>query len=151
VNDPKGGYYAAAVAGPPFREIADKVYSSDLKMEQTATPLRFVGNTQMPKTKTGDHKAIAHVYSKLGIKPLYASATPVTTGIDTSNGLAPDDVKYKKGSVPTVTGMGLNDALYALGNAGYKVNVRGSGVVARQSVNGGSVIPKGSKIIIELE
>lgn len=89
------------------------------------------------------------MYTKLGMKPLYASATPVET--DTSNGIAVDEIKYKRGYVPAVTGMGLSDALYALGNAGYKVTVRGSGVVARQSVTGGSVIPKGSKILIELE
>lgn len=147
INDPKGVYYAAEVAGPPFKEIADKVYASDLDMNQS-TPMRFVGNTQPPKVKLGDRKAIQEVYSKLGIKPLYASNAPVS---DTSNGIAADDVKYKKGMVPSVTGMGLSDALYVLGNAGYKVNVRGSGVVARQSVTGGSIIPKGSKIQIELE
>jgi cell division protein FtsI (penicillin-binding protein 3) len=148
INDPKGGYYAAEVAGPPFKEIADKVYSSDLEMNQNA-PIRFVGNTQMPKTKTGDRKAIQQVYSKLGMKPLYASNANV--GIDTSNGVAVEEIKYKKGSVPAVVGMGLSDALYALGNAGYKVSVHGSGVVTQQSVTGGSLIPKGAKILIELQ
>lgn len=148
INDPKNGYYGAQVAGPPFREIADKVYSSDLEMNQS-TPIHFVGNTQPPKIKTGDRKAINQVYSKLGMRPLYASNTPVET--DTSNGIAVDEIKYKRGFVPAVTGMGLSDALYALGNAGYKVTVRGSGVVARQSVTGGSIIPKGAKILIELE
>jgi cell division protein FtsI (penicillin-binding protein 3) len=47
--------------------------------------------------------------------------------------------------------MGLSDALYMLGNAGYKVAVRGSGTVVSQSVTGGSLIPKGSKITIELQ
>jgi cell division protein FtsI (penicillin-binding protein 3) len=47
--------------------------------------------------------------------------------------------------------MDLSDALYVLGNAGYKVMVRGSGAVTEQSVTGGSLIPKGSKIIIELQ
>jgi cell division protein FtsI (penicillin-binding protein 3) len=150
INDPKNGYYGAQVAGPPFREIADRVYSSDLDMNQSA-PIHYVGNTQMPKTKTGDRKAIQEVYGKLGIKPLYASNASASAGVDTSNGIASDDIKYKKGSVPSVTGMGLSDALYALGNAGYKVNVHGSGVVVSQSVTGGSVIPKGSKILIELE
>jgi cell division protein FtsI (penicillin-binding protein 3) len=37
-----------------------------------------------------------------------------------------------------------------LGNAGYKVKVIGSGMVDKQSVTGGSQIPKGSKITIEL-
>jgi cell division protein FtsI (penicillin-binding protein 3) len=150
VNDPKGSYYAAEVAGPPFKEIADKVFANDFDLNQNP-PVRFVGNTQPPKVKTGDAKAIRQVYGKLGIKPLYASNDPAAAGVDTSSGLALDDSKYKKGTVPNVTGMGLSDALYALGNAGYKVSVRGSGVVARQSVNGGSLIPKGAKIVIELE
>jgi len=85
----------------------------------------------------------------LGIKPLYANNN--TASVDTSNGVAFDDEKYKQGTVPAVTGMGLSDALYVMGNAGYKVTVRGSGVVVRQSVTGGSAIPKGSKIVIELE
>jgi len=148
VNDPKNGYYGASVAGPVFREIADKVYSSDLEMQQNL-PTRFVGNTQLPQIKTGNMKAVQQVYSKLGVKPLYASNAP--RAVDTSNGIAPQEIKYKRGTVPSVTGMGLSDALYVLGNAGYKTTVRGSGVVARQSVTGGSMIPKGSRITLELE
>jgi cell division protein FtsI (penicillin-binding protein 3) len=47
--------------------------------------------------------------------------------------------------------MALSDALYVLGNAGYKVVARGSGMVANQSESAGSIIPKGSKIIIQLQ
>jgi len=149
VNHPTAGsYLAALVAGPVFRAIADKVYSSDLDINQ-GSAIRLVGNTQPPKVKAGDTKAIQQVYGKLGIKPLYANNTATT--IDTSNGVAYDEEKYKKGTVPGVTGMGLSDALYVMGNAGYKVTARGSGVVVRQSVTGGSAIPKGSKILIELE
>ena len=103
---------------------------------------------QLPKVKTGNRKATQQVYSKLNIKPLYASTI---TPVDTSNGVPYDETKYQKGAVPDVTGMGLSDALYVLGNAGYKVSVHGSGTVVKQSVNGGSIIPKGSKITIELQ
>ena len=148
INDPKNGYYGAAVAGPVFREIADKVYSSDLEMQQNV-PTHYVGNTQLPKVKTGNMKAVQQVYSKLGVKPLYASNTP--RAVDTSNGIPSQEIKYKRGTVPSVTGMGLSDALYVLGNAGYKTTVRGCGLVARQSVTCGSMIPKGSRITLELE
>jgi cell division protein FtsI (penicillin-binding protein 3) len=148
INDPKNGYYGALVAGPVFREIADKVYSSDLEMQQNV-PARYVGNTQLPQVKTGNLKAVQQVYSKLGVKPLYASNSP--RAVDTSNGIPSQEIKYKRGTVPSVTGMGLSDALYVMGNAGYKTTVRGSGVVARQSVTGGSMIPKGSRITLELE
>ncbi len=147
INDPKGEYLAAKVAGPVFRAIADRVYSSDLEMNQSA-PLHYVGNTQMPKSKLGNRKAVQEVYSKLNIKPLYASNT---TALDTSGGVAFEAVNYHKGAVPDVTGMGLSDALYVLGNAGYKVTAHGAGAVVNQSVTGGSLIPKGSVITIELQ
>jgi cell division protein FtsI (penicillin-binding protein 3) len=148
ISNPKvGSHLAAWVAGPVFRKIADRVYASDLDIKHNA-PIHFVGNTTMPKVKQGNLAAIKHVYNKLGVKPLYASAN---TGVDTSAGIPFEETQYKPGTVPGVTGMGLSDALYALGNAGYRVAVKGSGVVTAQSVTGGSVIPKGSKITIELQ
>ncbi|PWK77695.1 cell division protein FtsI (penicillin-binding protein 3) [Mucilaginibacter oryzae] len=148
INNPtQGDYLAAKVAGPVFREVADRVYANDLDINQTPQT-RFVGNTTMPQIKQGNLKALKKVYSKLGVKPLYASAN---SSVDTSDGIPYEGVKYKSGTVPSVTGMGLSDALYAMGNAGYKVSVRGSGIVITQSVTGGSVIPKGSKILIELQ
>lgn len=148
ISNPRvGSHLAAWVAGPVFRKIADRVYSSDLELSHPAVN-HIVGNTTMPKIKQGNIAAVKKVYSKLGIKPLYASAN---TGIDTSEGIPYDEEKYKRGTVPTVTGMSLSDALYALGNAGYKVGVKGSGVVTTQSIAAGSAAPKGSKIFIELQ
>jgi cell division protein FtsI (penicillin-binding protein 3) len=150
INDPKNGYYGAAVAGPVFREIADKVYSSDLDINQNA-PVHFVGNTQMPKSKAGYREATQLVYNKLGIKALYAANAEYVNTIDTDNGIAMEEIKAEPGTVPSVTGMGMRDALYLLGNSGYKVLAKGSGTVVKQSVAGGSKIPKGSKIVIELQ
>jgi cell division protein FtsI (penicillin-binding protein 3) len=151
INNPtRGAYLAAKVAGPVFRAVADRVYANDMEINQSA-PANIVGNTTMPKVKQGNMKALKQVYSKLGVKQLYASANARGNGVDTSNGIPFEEVKYKEGTVPGVTGMGLSDALYVLGNAGYKVTVRGSGVVTTQSVTGGSSIPRGSRITIELQ
>jgi cell division protein FtsI (penicillin-binding protein 3) len=148
INNPtQGDYLAAKVAGPVFREVADRVYANDLDINQSSQT-HYVGNTVMPQVKQGNMKALKKVYSKLGVKPLYASANST---VDTSNGIPFEEVKYKNGTVPAVTGMGLSDALYVMGNAGYKVTVRGSGIVTNQSVTGGSAIPKGSRILIELQ
>ncbi len=149
ISDPtKGSHFAAEVSGPVFREVADRVYSRDLRINQKPQTY-LVGNTNPPKVKTGNSKALKQVYNLLGVKPLYADATNNT--VDTSNGVTYSDQQVKSGNVPTVTGMGLSDALYLLGNAGYRVTVRGSGVVKNQSVTGGSMIPKGSRIAIILE
>ncbi|MGZ3753891.1 MAG: penicillin-binding protein [Mucilaginibacter sp.] len=149
INHPTvGNTLAAYVAGPVFREVADRVFANDLSINQTAAT-HLVGNTTMPKVKQGNIAALKQVYTKLGIKPLYASAT--STGIDTSNGLAYEENKYKTGTVPAVVGMSLSDALYRLGNAGYKVSAKGSGMVTAQSITAGTAMPKGSKIAIELQ
>jgi cell division protein FtsI (penicillin-binding protein 3) len=149
ISNPKvGSHLAAWVAGPVFRKIADKVYANDIKINHTPAPVRFIGNTNQPKIKQGNFSAVKQVYSSLGIKPLYASDN---AGIDTSNGIPFQETKYKTGTVPAVTGMGLSDALYALGNAGYKVGVRGSGMVKSQSLAAGNNVPKGAKIYIELQ
>jgi cell division protein FtsI (penicillin-binding protein 3) len=146
-----GSHLAAWVAGPVFRKIADRVYASDIRMNhQPAVQLHFVGNTQPPKFKDGDYKALKQVYTKLGVKPLYASANPAEAA-DTSAGIVFEEAKYKKGTVPSVTGMGLSDATYILGNAGYRVSAKGSGVVLNQSAAVGSMMPKGSTITLVLE
>ncbi|WP_419802999.1 penicillin-binding protein [Mucilaginibacter sp.] len=149
INDPKGAYYGALVSGPVFREIADKVYSIDLDINQTETNLHFTDNIRKtPKTKTGQQKAVQEVYSKFGLKPLYAKNKEAA--IDSNDGIE-SETAAKKGAVPSTLGMGLRDALFIMGNSGYKVSVIGSGTVIRQSVDAGSMIPKGSKIVLELE
>ncbi len=151
INDPKNGYYGAQVAGPVFREIADKVFASDMQINQATPQQHLVGNTTLPAVKQGNIKALKTAYNKLGLRPLYASTNAAETGIDTSSGIAFEDTRVKKNAVPSVVGMGLSDALYAMGNAGYKPVIRGSGMVKKQSVTGGSIIPKGSKILLDLE
>jgi cell division protein FtsI (penicillin-binding protein 3) len=149
-NPTAGSYLAAKVAGPVFRKIADRIYSSDLEVNQAA-PVRLVGNTNLPQAKKGNRKAVKQVYNNLGLNPLYASNNMAESGVDTSNGVAFEEDKYKAGVVPKVTGMGLSDALYIMGNAGYKVAVDGSGIVKSQSIVAGSNYPKGTKIKIVLQ
>lgn len=149
VNDPKNGYYAASVAGPVFREIADKIYASDLDLKHSFQP-RFVGNTHMPKSHSGQKKATQFVYKKLGVKALFAANSEYVNVVDTNNGVSFSEAVYKKGAVPDVTGMGLRDALYVLGNAGLKVQIKGSGVVAAQSLKPGSWAYRDAKITLEL-
>lgn len=151
VNNPrKGTYYAASVAGPVFREIADRVYASDVNMFDALKDQKFTGNLIMPESKTGEKKATQHVYKTFGIKALFATNSDYVM-VDTNNVIANKDVKLMEGSVPDVSRMGLKDALYVLGNSGLKTLVRGSGRVVRQSLLAGTRVAKGEPIILELE
>ncbi len=151
VNNPrKGTYYAASVAGPVFREIADRVYASDVNMFDALKDQKFIGNLTMPESKIGEKKATQNVYKTFGIKALFAANSDYVM-VDTNNRIANKDVKLVEGSVPDVGGMGLKDALYVLGNSGLKTLVRGSGRVVRQSLLAGTRVAKGEPIILELE
>lgn len=150
-NPTKGSYYAASVAGPVFREVADVVYGSDLEMDHNTKLPQLVGNTNLPTVKQGYKKAAQNVYKTFGVKPLYASTNQEELGVDTNSGIAYKEVKMNKGLVPDVTGMGLKDALFVLGNSGLKPVVKGMGEVKTQSLAAGTPIYKGTRILIELE
>ena len=136
LNDPKGAYYAALVAGPVFREVADKVYASDAQMFNNIQQLRFAGQNK-PNAKPGDPKT-----TQLAAKSLGISASDSNKNKPAFN--------YREGFVPNVTGMGLKDAMYLLGNAGMRAVPKGSGKVMRQSVSAGSRVAKGYPVVLDL-
>lgn len=150
INGPKHGYYGAAVAGPVFKEIADRIYASDMQMYDNI-PEHYVGNTVNPESKSGPSKPIKKVYTAFGIKALYAAKSAAFSKLDTSNGIAYEEFNSIKGIMPDVKGMGLKDALYLAGNAGLKTRVKGSGKVVAQSIPAGSRIGKGLALQIELQ
>lgn len=150
INEPKGAYYAALVAGPPFREIADRIYARDAQM-YNAVESHLVGNTENPEAKVGKSKAVKKVYAAFGIKSLYAAKSGYANAVDTNNGVAYEEFSVSKGVMPNVKGMGLKDALYQLGNVGLKTRVKGSGKVMGQSILAGSRIGKGLLVQIELQ
>ncbi|MDA9555062.1 transpeptidase family protein [Pelobium sp.] len=150
-NPTKGSYYAASVAGPVFREVADVVYGSDLNMDTNEKLPQLVGNTKLPTVKAGYKKSAQKVYGAFGIKALYASTNQNEMGVDTNSGIAYKEAKMNRGMVPDVVGMGLKDALFVLGNSGLKPVVKGQGEVKTQSLAAGTPIYKGTRILIELQ
>ncbi|SDM69456.1 penicillin-binding protein [Pedobacter antarcticus] len=150
INGPKNGYYGATVAGPVFKEIADRIYASDIQMYNNVTD-RLVGNTKSPEAKAGQSKAVKNVYNALGIKTLYAAKSAYFNTVDTSNGIVYEEYSSVKGMMPNVKGMGLKDALYLLGNAGLKTQVKGSGKVYSQSIPSGMKIGNGLMVQLELK
>lgn len=151
INDPKNGYYGAEVAGPPFREIADKVFANDVQMYNQVETSKMVGNTKMPPSKAGYRSATHKVYKALGVKALFAANSELVNVVDTNNGVAVKEVRINSKQVPDVSGMGLKDAVYLLSSTGLKPVVRGSGRVKNQSLLPGSRIVRGYPITIELE
>jgi cell division protein FtsI (penicillin-binding protein 3) len=150
INDPKGAYYGATVSGPVFREVADRVYASDMQMYDN-TETKLVGITGTPPTKAGQSKAAQSVYKAFGFKPLFASKSEYYNVVATSAGDVFQESTEQKGVMPNVAGMGLKDALYLIGNAGIKAKVNGIGKVVSQSIQAGTKVGRGAGVQIILE
>lgn len=148
-NPRKGLYYGSYVAGPVFKEIADKVYASIINPGMEEEGKQTVKTTIV--LKNGSHKASETVLKKLKVdyKELATDADWVVANYDsTSIGLSELPVSSKL--VPKVTGMGLQDAVYLLENAGLKVVPMGKGRVKNQSIPAGSTFRKNQQIVLEL-
>jgi cell division protein FtsI (penicillin-binding protein 3) len=69
---------------------------------------------------------------------------------NTSNTPVISTRKMAKNSMPNVKGMGLKDALYLLESMNVKVVAKGRGKVINQSIEAGSLLKKGTTVVIEL-
>lgn len=156
VNAPSDGvYYGNAVAGPIFKEIADKVYSTlqDIHSEVSDQPLAYAN---LPQIKAGQKDEVRKVVQDIGIATLPFSGNGEYVRVSHLNDstLSVDNFSIQNelvnNRIPDVTGMGLKDALYLLENAGLQVVVIGSGSIYEQSLKPGTEMHPGSSITIYL-
>ena len=95
-----------------------------------------------PETKAGSMEAAKRLYQEFDLGNAINNDSTL---------IAYNDTDAVKGKVPNLIGMGLKDALYILGNAGFKVSVNGKGKVVRQSLSAGQEITNNLSIAIELK
>ena len=153
VNAPsKNVYYGNLVAGPIFKEIANKVYSTSVASHEELIAVEHTSSRpRIPISKNGDYDDLSNVYKKLDIpytNQENAQWVAVSTGMDS---VTVKPKRHIENLVPNVVGMDVEDAVYLLENKGVKVEIEGRGVVAAQSVTAGSKIPnRGFKIKLKL-
>jgi cell division protein FtsI (penicillin-binding protein 3) len=163
VNAPSNDvYYGNLVAGPIFKEIADKVYSSTLEIhhnladdtERHWSP-REDGTSPMPYVTYGFQNDLERVLSSLSLPAVYqnhetrwAVASLVDSVIHVQVRKLDQDIKRKR--MPKVVGMTAKDALYVLENAGLQVKILGGGMITDQSIRPGDPIYRGDEIILVL-
>lgn len=143
-------FYGASVAGPVFREVADKLYAIGVE-KQKPLQSRIQVDTLLA-LKNGRGSELKEILNTLHLpwEGAVSSTNWVSAGVNGQRKVELEPVDQDKGAVPNVTGMGLKDALYLLENAGLRVEIRGTGKVTTQSIPGGTKIGKDQKIIIEL-
>lgn len=144
------GFYGNQVAGPVFKSIADKVYAMTYSMHP-AIESEDKFEPKVPLSLNGNKKDLDEVFGALNFEVVNKDIA--SKWVMTSRKDSVIEYKYrrvKKYLVPNVKGMGIQDALYILENAGLKVTVRGIGSVQKQSVRPGAYFKRGDRITIEL-
>ncbi len=148
INNPtKGIYYGGSIAGPVFKEIADKVYATRLTPDQKRIDSIPSNNIKMA---SGSFNDLAYLlkYSNLKLEPMKDSEYIKIETIDSVMVVKPLVIIDDK--MPEVIGMGARDAIFLLESAGIKATVVGKGKVRKQSILPGASIKRGINCIIEL-
>jgi len=151
VNSPSSAvYYGNVVAGPVFREIANKVYTSRLDMHEAVNNSKNV-LAEIPYSKNGNRQALNTVLDYLDIPstPGSVESNWVAT-IRKENYIGVNELNFNRGLVPNVREMGLRDAIYLLENAGLVVEVRGKGKVVNQSILAGAKARRGDRVVLTM-
>lgn len=155
INSPSNGvYYGAAVAGPVFKEIAEKVYSSSLNcIEPVNNKNKLL--TKAPEVITAKSTELASVAEsfKIPIKSTGSERFVRRIKSDSTKWIFSEvnlEAQLKKGIMPNLSGLSAKDALFLLENNGFYVKLLGFGSVKKQSMEAGQRFSKGNKIVLTL-
>jgi cell division protein FtsI (penicillin-binding protein 3) len=143
-------YYGAKIAGPVFKEIADKLYAQNadsrrgikqLALRKDSSDYLYAGATEDIKEVMATLKmkyrdsARSDEWSRL----YSAGSQPVLSKRAVANNIMPD-----------MRGMGLKDALFLLENRKMKVVFHGRGKVTGQSIEPGEYVSNHQMVTLEL-
>jgi cell division protein FtsI (penicillin-binding protein 3) len=151
INEPKKGtIYGALVAGPVFKDIADKIYSSSLKIQPVAGK---TGDPQIPEILKGSTAKTKQVLNLLNISSMLDSGTQSEWVSGSKKGFAVllKPAQVKQGLLPEFKGMGLRDAIVWLEQHKISVSSEGYGRIVSQSIPAGTAISKVTQIHLTLQ
>lgn len=141
-------FYGAAVAGPVFREIADRLYTMFVRQNKDQQYATATRNDSIGYQYAGMYKEMKSLIASLGINHKDSAGENVTIGkIKKEDGFAVmNGYKVNDKQMPALTGLGLKDAVYVCENLGLKISVKGKGRVTAQSVSAGQQVVKGQVV-----
>ncbi len=130
VNAPKIGRYGGAVAAPIFKNVAERIISSDINL--------FRKPVQLDQQNKEAVKVIFTKNSK-DEKKIRQDVNPEERKI------------LKKNIMPDLSNFSLRDAIQTLTKMGVDYKVKGSGLISSQSILPGTKIKKGTVCILKCE
>ena len=153
VNAPSNDvYYGNLVAGPVFREIAQKVYATSFDLHDEIIKGSRKLKVDPPSIKTSYYKDIETSLDNLGISFSFDKnkTKDWVVPVKADNEILLTNRKVIENLVPDVTGMGAKDAVYLIEKHGYRAILIGFGKVEKQSIMPGVKAEKGTSIVLTL-
>ncbi|MBO6057801.1 MAG: transpeptidase family protein [Bacteroidales bacterium] len=153
ISNPMGGkYYGASVSAPVFKEIAEKVYATELGItDETAN---YPANAdKYTKASMAWYEDVNEYCTMAGVRMVDAELNSewVKVTHSVNGGVAMKSVELDDETVPDLTGMNVMDAVYLIESMGWKVSFSGRGLVESQSVKAGTTLDKGKTITLKLK
>lgn len=147
---PSGGIYGNIVAGPIFREIADKIYATNFELQGESYPEQ-IAEFRVPVSREGylaDSKKVFE-FMEVPVKITDPEAIWIST-TTTPDTVLIDELIITENLIPNVKGMGAMDAIYLIESTGMRAQIEGKGVVKQMSVQPGTPVVKGTMILLTL-
>ena len=143
-------FYGAAVAGPVFKEISDRLYSTYIQNKLGIAPVVQLKDSQAFKFSVSK-MSLKTIANQLSLKYQDSSANNDWIAVEgNGNKIKASQQVISDTTMPNITGMKLQDALWLCEKKGLVVKCVGKGKVAKQSIVQGQYIQKGQQIQIEL-
>lgn len=141
--------YGGVVAGPVFREVADKIFAANPADYSFFAPPAVTDSASY--NYYGLKNDINKILSVLNMPYLDSAAAGYWRSINMNqNKVVLSAMNNAAAVTPKVVGLGLKDAVYMLENDGLKVSAAGRGKVIYQSLQEGTTFTKGQTINIQL-
>jgi cell division protein FtsI (penicillin-binding protein 3) len=151
-------FYGALVAGPVFKEIADRLVTLNAPLPDSIRYATIKSTDSTNYNYAGFENDIKSILSTINIaykdsakvglvKMNKEQNQPVLTRMAVKMPADNQGDKY----MPALNGLGLKDALYICESEGLIVKIKGTGKVIDQSITAGSPIAKGQLINLELK
>jgi len=147
IGSPAGG----SMAGPVFKEIAERVMASHSQLTINKYPIDSL-RVKNPQVKKGSFEASKRVLSELQFP--FKDDKELTPWVNVNMDSAMvqfNKFEFDNKKVPDVKGMGVKDAIFLLEKEGLKVYFSGRGKVVSQSITPETLVAKGRIIQLLLQ
>jgi cell division protein FtsI (penicillin-binding protein 3) len=152
IREPRKGYPSGGkMAGSVFKNVAERTMALKSHRKALTYERDTVTNFPMkPFVKVGYYKALLTVMTDLQL-PISVNSSDWVKSFSDDKQIRVESVSVPINVVPDLLGMGAKDAVYLAERLGLNVQVEGRGKVVSQTIKPGTLVQRGSRILISFQ